>query len=293
MIMKFEDLVKAAKDSRTPLDKVVSDWYMMNTGNDPKAAEETAKELVREMLGSYHSRLDRPEKSLTGWVGDNDAKARSHVPEFLSPLVFSGVSIALSMSEHNASMGKIVACPTAGACGVVPGALLSLHLNRSIDLDILGNALLVSGAVGERIRRRASISGAMSGCQAEVGTATAMASVAIVYATHPEDYSALENAPALALKSLLGLVCDPVGGFVEIPCVKRNAFGVSIAFTAAELALAGIKSAIPFEEVADSLGRVGRRLPEELKETARGGIAITPTAKKMVADFLGGEHNAS
>lgn len=192
------------------------------------------------------------------------------------------------MSEHNASMGKIVACPTAGACGVVPGALLSLHINRNIDLETLGNALLVSGAVGERIRKRASISGAVSGCQAEIGTATAMASVAIVYATHPEEYSALENAPALALKSLMGLVCDPVGGFVEIPCVKRNAFGVSIAFTAAELALAGIKSAIPFEEVADSLGRVGRRLPEELKETARGGIAITPTAKKMVADFLGG-----
>jgi L-serine dehydratase len=240
------------------------------------------------MMSSYRSRLEKPEKSLTGWVGDNDEKARNHAPEFLSPLVYSGVGVALSMSEHNASMGKIVACPTAGACGVVPGALLSLHFNRNIDLETLGNALLVSGAVGERIRKRASISGAVSGCQAEIGTATAMASVAIVYATHPEEYSALENAPALALKSLMGLVCDPVGGFVEIPCVKRNAFGVSIAFTAAELALAGIKSAIPFEEVADSLGRVGRRLPEELKETARGGIAITPTAKKMVADFLSG-----
>jgi L-serine dehydratase len=272
MIMKFEDLVKAARDSATALHKVVSNWYMMNTGNDPKVAEETSRELVREMLSSYQSRLEKPEKSLTGWVGDNDAKARSHMPEFLSPLVFSGVSIA---------------CPTAGACGVVPGALLSLHMDLGIDLDTLGNALLVSGAVGERIKRRASISGAMSGCQAEVGTATAMASVAIIYATHPEEYGALENAPALALKSLMGLVCDPVGGFVEIPCVKRNAFGVSIAFTAAELALAGIKSAIPFEEVADSLGRVGRRLPEELKETARGGIAITPTAKKMVADFRG------
>ena len=288
MIMKFEDLVRAARDSKTPLHKVVSDWYMMSTGNDPKVAEDTAKELVGEMMSSYRSRLEKPEKSLTGWVGDNDEKARNNAPEFLSPLVYSGVGVALSMSEHNASMGKIVACPTAGACGVVPGALLSLHFNRNIDLETLGNALLVSGAVGERIRKRASISGAVSGCQAEIGTATAMASVAIVYATHPEEYSALENAPALALKSLMGLVCDPVGGFVEIPCVKRNAFGVSIAFTAAELALAGIKSAIPFEEVADSLGRVGRRLPEELKETARGGIAITPTAKKMVADFLSG-----
>jgi L-serine dehydratase len=288
MIMKFEDLVRAARDSKTPLHKVVSDWYMMSTGNDPKVAEDTAKELVGEMMSSYRSRLEKPEKSLTGWVGDNDEKARNHAPEFLSPLVYSGVGVALSMSEHNASMGKIVACPTAGACGVVPGALLSLHFNRNIDLETLGNALLVSGAVGERIRKRASISGAVSGCQAEIGTATAMASVAIVYATHPEEYSALENAPALALKSLMGLVCDPVGGFVEIPCVKRNAFGVSIAFTAAELALAGIKSAIPFEEVADSLGRVGRRLPEELKETARGGIAITPTAKKIVADFLSG-----
>ncbi|MBN2218689.1 MAG: L-serine ammonia-lyase, iron-sulfur-dependent, subunit alpha [Kosmotogaceae bacterium] len=288
MIMKFEDLVKTARDSKTPLHKVVSNWYMMNTGNDPRFAESTAKELVGEMMNSYRSRLQKPEKSLTGWVGDNDEKARNHSPEFLSSLVYSGIGIALSMSEHNASMGKIVACPTAGACGVVPGALLSLHINRNIDLETLGNALLVSGAVGERIRKRASISGAVSGCQAEIGTATAMASVAIVYATHPEEYTALENAPALALKSLMGLVCDPVGGFVEIPCVKRNAFGVSIAFTAAELALAGIKSAIPFEEVADSLGRVGRRLPEELKETARGGIAITPTAKKMVADFLGG-----
>ncbi|WP_292588040.1 L-serine ammonia-lyase, iron-sulfur-dependent, subunit beta [Mesotoga sp. UBA5557] len=286
--MKFEDLVKTARDSKTPLHKVVSNWYMMNTGNDPKFAEDTAKELVGEMMNSYRSRLEKPEKSLTGWVGDNDEKARNHSPEFLSSLVYSGVGIALSTSEHNASMGKIVACPTAGACGVVPGALLSLHINRNIDLETLGNALLVSGAVGERIRKKASISGAVSGCQAEIGTATAMASVAIVYATHPEEYTALENAPALALKSLMGLVCDPVGGFVEIPCVKRNAFGVSIAFTAAELALAGIKSAIPFEEVADSLGRVGRRLPEELKETARGGIAITPTAKKMVADFLGG-----
>lgn len=286
-MMTFEELVKSAEDSKTPLHEVIYNWYMVNTGEDPSIAATTSRKLVQEMFNSYKNRLDDPAKSLTGWVGENDQKIRNHNPIFLSSIMHSGIEIALSMAEHNASMGTIVACPTAGACGVVPGALLSLSKHMGIELERLSNCLIVAGAVGERVRRRASISGAVSGCQAEIGTATAMASAAIVYAVRPTGYVALISAPALALKSLMGLVCDPVGGFVEIPCVKRNAFGVSIAFTAAELALSGIESAIPFEEVAESLGRVGRRLPEELKETGKGGIAITPTAKELISKFKG------
>jgi L-serine dehydratase len=287
MMMTFEELVKSAQASNTPLHEVVVNWYMLNTGNEPSEAINVARNLTNEMMASYSTRVNSPSKSLTGWVGENDKKLRSHSALFLSPVVYSGIEIAISMAEHNASMGRIVACPTAGACGVVPGVLIALSRDMGIDMETLSNSLLVAGAVGERIRIKASISGAVSGCQAEIGTATAMASVAIVYALQPDNYGALLSAPALALKSLMGLVCDPVGGFVEIPCVKRNAFGASTAFTAAEMAIAGVESAIPFEEVADSLGRVGRRLPEELRESGRGGVAVTPTAKRMVADFTG------
>jgi len=286
-MMTFEDLVNTSKTSKTPLHEVVCEWYMMNTGDDPQNALKTSLRLTNEMFNSFEARKSNPSKSLTGWVGENDQKVRNSSPFLLSQIVYSGIEVALSMAEHNASMGKIVACPTAGACGVVPGALISMHKNLGKSVEELSHTLLVAGAVGERIRRKASISGAVSGCQAEIGTATAMASAAIVYAVSPENYEALVSAPALALKSLLGLVCDPVGAFVEIPCVKRNAFGVSTAFTAAELALAGIESVIPFEEVAESLGRVGRRLPEELKETGKGGIAVTQTARDMLAKFLG------
>ncbi|AKI96833.1 L-serine ammonia-lyase, iron-sulfur-dependent, subunit beta [Kosmotoga pacifica] len=284
--MDFKKLIDTAIKTGTKLDRVIADWYMLESGASSEEPFVFSKKMIEEMFGAYEVRLKSSAPSLTGWVGDTAEKLRKHSPVFMNEQLIFGLEVALSIAEHNASMGKIVACPTAGSCGVVPGVILSLKKFNHFSVDELSRALVVAGAVGECIKEKASISGAVAGCQVEIGTATAMASTIIVYVIDNTNYDALYSAPALSLKALMGLVCDPVGGFVEIPCVKRNAFGVSIAYTAAEMALAGIKSIIPFDEVAEAMGKVGRSLPEELRETGKGGIAATPTAKKLFEEFI-------
>lgn len=285
MVISFQELIKTAKKTKTPIIDVVKNWYMLETGYSPEKMEENTRVLLDHMFTAYEVRRKDNSDSLTGWVGQNGALLRKHRPILINEGLMFGIEVAISMAEHNAGMGTVVACPTAGACGVVPGVILSLNKYNNVGLEKLTDSLIVAGAVGEFIKRRASISGAVSGCQAEIGTATAMGATAIVTAMDPENLDGIFSAPALALKALMGLVCDPVGGFVEIPCVKRNGFGVSVAFTAAEMALAGVKSAIPFDEVTEAMGRVGRRLPEELRETGKGGVAATETARKMVRQF--------
>lgn len=285
MVISFQELIKTSRKTGTSIIDVVKNWYMLETGYSPEKLEENTKVLVEHMFTAYEIRKKTNGGSLTGWVGQNGSFLRKHSPILLNERLMFGMEVAVSMAEHNAGMGTVVACPTAGSCGVIPGIMLSLSKYNNVDLKILTDSLIVAGAVGEFIKRKASISGAVSGCQAEIGTATAMGAAAIITAIEPDNLEAIFSAPALALKALMGLVCDPVGGFVEIPCVKRNSFGVSIAFTAAEMALAGIESAIPFDEVAEAMGRVGKRLPEELRETGKGGVAATETAKRMVKKF--------
>ena len=188
------------------------------------------------------------------------------------------VAYALATSETNACMGKIVAAPTAGASGVLPAVLIAAAELYSINDDKLVDALYLAGEIGMKIAKTASLSGAECGCQAECGSAAAMAAASMVFLMGGT-YERSENAAALALKSLLGLVCDPVAGLVEVPCVKRNANCTSIAITSANMSLAGIDSFIPFDEVILAMKKIGQTMPSELRETALGGCAVTETGK--------------
>ena len=186
---------------------------------------------------------------------------------------------ALRMGECNACMKRIVAAPTAGACGVLPAVLLPYETEFGATHDQLVEALYVASGFGMIIASRASISGAEGGCQAEIGSAAAMAAPALVHLQggSPEQ---MANACAMAVKNLLGLVCDPVGGLVEVPCVKRNVIGAMDALSAAQMALAGIESRVPPDQVLDAMREVGQSLPPSLRETGKGGLAATPFGRR-------------
>ncbi|NDL67043.1 L-serine ammonia-lyase, iron-sulfur-dependent, subunit alpha [Anaerotalea alkaliphila] len=191
--------------------------------------------------------------------------------------ISKAMAAAMGVMEVNASMGLIVAAPTAGSCGILPGAVLTTAEAYGWDEEQILDALFVAGAIGLIIMRNATVSGAEGGCQAETGSAAAMAAAGIVSVLGGSPRQALDAA-AVALKNVMGLVCDPIAGLVESPCQKRNAIGVANALLSAEISLAGIPSIVPFDEVVDAAYRVGKKMPMELRETALGGLAATPTA---------------
>ena len=223
------------------------------------------------------------QRSVSGLVGGDGLKMRLYARRGESIggefTVFEAVQ-AISMAESNACMRRIVAAPTAGSCGVVPAVLLPLCEREHYTQHELLEALYVASGIGAVIAYRASISGAAGGCQAEIGTASAMAAGALV-SLRGGTNEQIGHAVAMALKNLMGLVCDPVAGLVEVPCVKRNVIGAVNAISAADMALAGIESRIPVDEVIDAMGEVGRRMPVEFRETALGGLAATPTGKAV------------
>lgn len=192
---------------------------------------------------------------------------------------------ALAVVETNACMGRIVAAPTAGASGIIPGVLIAVAEKRSVDDKKIVDALFVSGEIGMQIAKGATLSGAEGGCQAECGSAAAMAAAGMVHLLGGNEQQC-ENAAALALKSIMGLVCDPVAGLVEVPCIKRNGNLSSTAITSANMALSGIKSVIPLSEVISTMKRVGKDLPASLKETSQGGIADTKRAREIERSVL-------
>ena len=223
------------------------------------------------------------QRSVSGLVGGDGLKMRLYARrgesiggEFMDEVIVQ----AISMAESNACMRRIVASPTAGSCGVVPAVLLPLCEREHYTQHELLEALYVASGIGAVIAYRASISGAAGGCQAEIGTASAMAAGALV-SLRGGTNEQIGHAVAMALKNLMGLVCDPVAGLVEVPCVKRNVIGAVNAISAADMALAGIESRIPVDEVIDAMGEVGRRMPVEFRETALGGLAATPTGKAV------------
>ena len=223
------------------------------------------------------------QRSVSGLVGGDGLRMRLYARrgesiggEFMDEVIVQ----AISMAESNACMRRIVASPTAGSCGVVPAVLLPLCEREHYTQHQLLEALYVASGIGAVIAYRASISGAAGGCQAEIGTASAMAAGALV-SLRGGTNEQIGHAVAMALKNLMGLVCDPVAGLVEVPCVKRNVIGAVNAISAADMALAGIESRIPVDEVIDAMGEVGRRMPVEFRETALGGLAATPTGKAV------------
>ena len=256
---------------------------------DMEERQVSRSQSMAKMLTMWQAMVDAADnytgrrRSVSGLVGGDGMKMRQY--NFRGEAMTGGyvsevIAEALSMAESNACMGRIVAAPTAGACGVLPAVLLPLCKYEELSQHQLLEALYVASGIGAVIAYRACIAGASGGCQAEIGTASAMAAGALV-ALRGGDGQQIGHAVAMALKNLMGLVCDPVAGLVEVPCVKRNVIGAVNAISAADMALAGIESRIPVDEVIDAMGEVGRRMPVEFRETALGGLAATPTGKAV------------
>lgn len=224
--------------------------------------------------------LKNPVRSMGGLIGGESKKLAAHASkkkDICGPVLQKAITYAMAVLEVNASMGLIVAAPTAGSSGVVPGLLLALQEHYHISDDRLLDGLFNAGAIGYLAMRNATVAGAVGGCQAEVGVAAAMAASAAVELMGGEPEQCL-GAASTVLMNMLGLVCDPVGGLVEYPCQNRNAAGVANALVAAEIALSGIPQLIPFDEMLAVMYNVGKHIPVELRETALGGCAATPSA---------------
>ncbi|MEF2096948.1 L-serine ammonia-lyase, iron-sulfur-dependent, subunit alpha [Bacillus sp. CFBP9009] len=228
-------------------------------------------------------------QSVTGLTGGDAVLLQNYIKTgkaLAGNLLLDAVSKAVATNEVNAAMGMICATPTAGSAGVVPGTLFAVKEKLNPTRAEMIDFLFTSAAFGFVVANNASISGAAGGCQAEVGSASGMAAAAIVELAGGTPSQAAE-AMAITLKNMLGLVCDPVAGLVEVPCVKRNAMGASNAITAADMALAGITSRIPCDEVIDAMYKIGLTMPVALRETAEGGLAATPTGRKLAAEIFG------
>lgn len=238
------------------------------------------KRVLEIMRESATTPIKNPGKSMGGLIGGEAKKLSVHHnkgKDICGTVLGRGIAYAMAVLEVNASMGLIVAAPTAGSSGIVPGLLLSLQKEYQISDERLLDALFNAGAIGYLAMRNATVAGAVGGCQAEVGVASAMAASASVELMGGTPQQCLDAASTV-LMNMLGLVCDPVGGLVEYPCQNRNAAGVANALIAAEMALAGIPQLIPFDEMLSTMYTVGKKLPYELRETALGGCAATPSA---------------
>ena len=282
-------IVTAAEKSGLPISAIV----LRQQAEQMEQTEESIYEHMRKnyqvMAECIEPGCNKDLKSTSGLTGGSAFKMRqiSESGKSLTGSFLSGALYrALAVSELNAAMGRIVAAPTAGSCGILPAALLTMQEEKRIPERDCVMSLFTASAVGMVIANNASLAGAQGGCQAECGSAAAMAAAAIVELAGGTPEMA-EHAIAIAIKNILGLVCDPVAGLVEIPCIKRNASGVAGAFVAAELALAGIESAIPADEVIWTMKKVGDAMSSTLKETAEGGLAATPTGRRLHEHVFG------
>jgi len=280
MIESFAHLEKLAAD------RDLADVFLENDEQEHAVPAEMILEALRKRRAVMRDCVERGKGgglSMGKLVGNearllNDAFQAGKT--FLDPLTVKAELYALAVMGENSRMGVIVAAPTAGAGGVVPGMLLALEEERNVDPEKTVRALVVAGGIGSIIALSASISGAAGGCQNEIGVASSMGAAGVSYMMGGTTRQSIQAA-AMALKNTLGLVCDPVGGLVEVPCVKRNALFAVHGLTAAQLALAGVESVIPMDEIVEAMVRIGRSLPRGLRETAEGGLATTVTGSAI------------
>lgn len=288
MFKSVKELIERCEAENKAIYEVMLEQEMAVTGM-------TAEEVYTHMDHNLQTMENALEEGLagvtskTGLTGGDAVLMKQYIESgqaLAGNLVLDAVSKAVATNEVNAAMGKICATPTAGSAGVVPGVLFSLKNRLQLNRQDMLNFLLTSGAFGFVVANNASISGAAGGCQAEVGSASAMAAAAIVEAVGGTPQQSAEGF-AICLKNMLGLVCDPVAGLVEVPCVKRNAAGASNAIVSADMALAGITSRIPTDEVIDAMYKIGQTMPSALRETGRGGLAGTPTGQRLKQQIFG------
>ena len=277
----MSELLGMAEERKIPLWRAVQLFDCEEQNITEEKSWEMMKNMLEVMEASDRS-YDSSQRSLSGLSGGDGGLMEEYVRSGRSiagGLLESMIAAALRMGECNACMKRVVAAPTAGACGVLPAVLLPCGKAMGSTDEVTVQALYVAAGVGEVIARRASISGAECGCQAEIGTASAMAAAALTHMAGGTGEQ-IANAAALAMKGLLGLVCDPVGGLVEVPCVKRNVIGAVNALACAEMSLAGIKSRVPADQVFDAMRDIGERMSPALKETGEAGLAGTETGIK-------------
>lgn len=279
----LNDLIKLSADNNLEIWEIIQQADMYE--ND--RSESDSFNMMKEMyvaIKNADSMYDGTLRSASNKAGGDGGLLHSYNESgknICGSFMGKVMEKAIKMGESNACMRRIVAAPTAGSCGVLPAVLLSYEEDFDVAEDDMVKAMYVAAGIGKVIAENAFIAGAAGGCQAEIGSASAMAAGALAF-LQGGDSSAIINAATLSLKNFLGLVCDPVAGLVEVPCIKRNSYGAVNAVTSAQLSLAGIKSAIAPDDVVDSMRRIGNQLPANLKETSCGGLAITESAQNYL-----------
>lgn len=284
----IEGLCEAAAQTETTISALVLADQAEQLGMDKQAVYDKMAERLRVMQEAVQEGKNPALRSASGLTGGDAARMEAYAAAggVAGGFINHAIARAIAVSEYNAAMGRIVAAPTAGSCGILPGVFVSMLEEKRCTEEQAVMALFTAGAFGMVIAQRASVAGAQGGCQAECGSASAMAAAALVELCGGTPAQS-SDACAMAIKNELGLVCDPVAGLVEIPCIKRNVSGLMIAVSSAEMALAGIESKIPADECIDAMRRVGDALPCSLKETAQGGLATTPTGIRMMEQIFG------
>ena len=274
-----KELLELCQKQNLPISEIMLQREMTEGEMPEEEARSRMARALEIMKESAHTPIQTPVRSMGGLIGGEAGKLASHQAVgrgICGDVLEKAITYAVAVLETNASMGLIVAAPTAGSAGVVPGLFLALQECHSFSDEDLIKALFNAGAIGYLAMRNATVAGAVGGCQAEVGIASAMAASAAVELFGGSPKQCLDAA-TIVLMNMLGLVCDPVGGLVEYPCQNRNAAGIANALIAAEMALAGLTQLIPFDEMLETMYTVGKRLPAELRETAMGGCATAPS----------------
>jgi L-serine dehydratase len=279
----IESLIAEAEASGRPLPAVVLATESAESGVPPEQIRARIAQTLGVMRRAIDEGLRGEVRSASGLTGGRARRLAEGGPRLLGDRVTGTLARAIATLEVNAAMGLIVAAPTAGAAGVLPAILVSVdeYAEGGIGEERLVDAMLVAGGVGGVIAQRASLAGAEGGCQAETGTAAAMGAAAVTW-LHGGTHEQVSTSVALCLQGMLGLICDPIGGLVEIPCIYRNASAAMQAIAASEMALAGLDFPVSADEVIDVMGEVGRRMPSAYRETAMGGLATTPSARRLV-----------
>ena len=275
-----KELLRLCEEQNLPISEIMRQREIRVGERDAAETDKKMDRVLEIMKEAAFSPIQHPIRSMGGLIGGESKKLSEHFASgrgLCGELLEKAMIYAMATLETNASMGLIVASPTAGSAGIVPGLLLAFQKVYEISDEAIRQVLFNAGAVGYLAMRNATVAGAVGGCQAEVGIASAMAASAAVELMDGTPKQCLDAASTV-LMNMLGLVCDPVGGLVEYPCQNRNAAGVANALIATEMTLAGVPQLIPFDEMLEAMYKVGKRLPAELRETALGGCAATPSA---------------
>ncbi|MGG7187066.1 L-serine ammonia-lyase, iron-sulfur-dependent, subunit alpha [Clostridium butyricum] len=286
-----EELLEICEKYNIPLSEYAIRCEVEEKGLTREEVIEKMRRNLNVMISAANEGRENEVYSVSGLIGGDGFKINNYVntgKTLTGTATNLAMAMAISSSEVNASMGKIVACPTAGSCGILPAVILSAGAQLELDEEGLIKGLLAAAAVGMIIGMNATLSGAEGGCQAECGSASAMGAAAVVEMMGGTPKMSLD-AGSIILQNVLGLVCDPVAGLVEIPCAKRNAQGAITALCTADMVMAGVEAKIPFDDAVSAMYKVGKSLPSSLRETALGGVAVTPAGLRLKEQVFGKE----